>query len=41
MIYGLLVILIILLCVKIYMLKKTAREIAEKFADRLQTDTNT
>ncbi len=41
MIYGLLAILIILLCVKIYMLKKTAREIAEKFADRLQTDTNT
>lgn len=29
------------LCLKIYILKKSAREIADAFADRLQTDTNT
>lgn len=32
---------IVLMTVKIYLLKKSAREIADKFADRLQTDTNT
>ena len=41
MVYGLLCIIIIALCVKIYLLKKSAREIASEFADRLQTDTNT
>lgn len=34
-------IIIIALCVKIYILKKSAREITLEFADRLQTDTNT
>ena len=41
MFYGLLCIIIIALCVKIYLLKKSAREIASEFADRLKTDTNT
>ena len=41
MVYGLLCIVIIALCVKIYLLKKSAREIANEFVDRLQTDTNT
>ena len=41
MIYGLLSIIIIALCVKIYLMKKSTREIANEFADRLQTDTNT
>jgi hypothetical protein len=44
MVYGLvgiLCIVIIALCVKIHLLKKAAREIADAFADRLQTDTNT
>ena len=41
MIYGLLSIVIIALCVKIYLMKKSIREIANEFADRLQTDTNT
>ena len=44
MVYGLVGILcavIAALCIKIYLLKKTAREIADGFADRLQTDTNT
>lgn len=44
MIYGVVVILacmIGILCIKIYLLKKSAREIADEFADRLQTDTNT
>lgn len=41
MFYGLLCIIIIVLCVKIYLLKKSAREIASEFADRLKTDTNT
>lgn len=43
MVYGLLGLLgliIIVLCVKILLLKKSAREIAAEFADRLQTDTN-
>ena len=34
-------VVIILLIVKIYMLKKSAREISEQFADRLKNDTNT
>ena len=44
MVYGLvgvLCIVIAALCIKIYLLKKSAREIADAFADRLQTDTNT
>ncbi|MBR1750507.1 MAG: HAMP domain-containing histidine kinase, partial [Ruminococcus sp.] len=41
MVYGLLGIIIIALCVKIYLMKRSAREIANEFADRLQTDTNT
>ncbi|MBQ8960509.1 MAG: HAMP domain-containing histidine kinase [Ruminococcus sp.] len=41
MVYGLLCIIIIALCVKIYLMKRSAREIANEFADRLQTDTNT
>lgn len=38
---GILCVIIIVLCVKIYLLKRSAREIADEFADRLQTDTNT
>ena len=38
---GILSAIVIALCIKIYVLKKSAREIAEKFADRLKTDTNT
>ncbi|MDE5564513.1 MAG: sensor histidine kinase, partial [Oscillospiraceae bacterium] len=38
---GVLCVIIIALCVKIYLLKRSAREIADEFADRLQTDTNT
>lgn len=38
---GVLCVIIIILFVKIYLLKKSAREIADEFADRLQTDTNT
>lgn len=34
-------VVIILLIAKIYMLKKSAREISEQFADRLKKDTNT
>ncbi len=44
MVYGLIGILsviIIVLCIKIYSLKRSAREIANEFADRLRTDTNT
>ena len=44
MIYGLAGILFIVtvaLCIKIYYLKRSAREIADAFADRLKTDTNT
>lgn len=41
MVYGLLCIIILALCVKIYLMKKSAREIANEIADRLQTDTNT
>lgn len=41
MVYGLLYIIILALCVKIYLMKRSAREIANEFADRLQTDTNT
>lgn len=41
MVYGLLGIIIIALCIKIYLMKKSAKEIADAFADRLQTDTNT
>ncbi len=43
MVYGLLGLLgliIFALCLKIYLLKKSAREIAAEFADRLRTDTN-
>ena len=41
MVYGLLGIIIIVLCLKIYLMKRSARDIANEFADRLQTDTNT
>lgn len=41
MVYGLLGTVIFLLCVKIYLLKKSAGEISEGFARRLETDTNT
>lgn len=41
MVYSLLCIVIIALCIKIYLLKKSAREISKEFADRLKTDTNT
>lgn len=44
MVYGLvgmLSVVIIALCLKIYLMKKSAREISREFADRLQTDTNT
>lgn len=41
MVYGLLCVVIIMLCVKIFLMRKAAVEIAEAFADRLQTDTNT
>ena len=41
MIYSLLAILLIAAVVKIILLKKTAREITDEFADRLKNDTNT
>ncbi|MGN0664959.1 MAG: sensor histidine kinase [Huintestinicola sp.] len=41
MVYSLLGIIIIALCVKIHLMKKSAREISKEFADRLQIDTNT
>lgn len=41
MLYGLLVILLTAAVIKIILLKKTAREITEDFADRLKNDTNT
>ncbi len=41
MVYGLLCAVIAALCIKIYLLKKTAREISDGFEDRLKTDTNT
>lgn len=41
MVYGLLFIIIIALCVKIFLMRKAAAEIAEEFSDRLKTDTNT
>lgn len=40
-IIGILFIIVILLAIKIYLLRKAAREISESFADRLMTDTNT
>ena len=41
MLYGLLAVIIILLIIKIYLLKRSAREISDSFADKLHTDTNT
>lgn len=41
MVYSLLCVVIFALCVKIYLMKKSAKEISSAFADRLQTDTNT
>lgn len=41
MVYGLLIILLIAAIFKIITLKKTARVLANDFADRLKTDTNT
>jgi len=38
---GGLCIIIICLCIKLYLLKKATKEIADDFADKLQTDTNT
>ena len=38
---GIMSVVIIVLCIKIYLMKKSSREIADEFADRLQTDTNT
>ena len=38
---GILCAVIIVLCIKIHLLKKSAFEIAEQFADRLENDTNT
>ena len=38
---GILIIIILVLAVKIVLLQKSADEIAEEFADRLTTDTNT
>lgn len=40
MLYGLFCVVIIALCLKIFLMRKAAVEIAEEFADRLQTDTN-
>lgn len=41
MIYGLLCVIIVILLAKIFIMRKSVREITEAFADRLQTDTNT
>lgn len=41
MVYSLLGIIIIALCIKIYLIKTSVREISVVFADKLQTDTNT
>ena len=41
MLYCLLCVIIILLCIKIYLMKISAREISSAFAERLETDTNT
>lgn len=41
MVYGLLCVIIVILGMKVYLMKQSAREIADAFADRLQTDTNT
>lgn len=41
MVYGLLGIIIAILCIKVYLLKKSANEISDEFADRLKEDTNT
>ena len=38
---GIMSVIIIVLCIKIYLMKKSSREIADEFVDRLQTDTNT
>lgn len=40
-IVGVMAVLIITLSIKIYLLKRSAKEIAEEFADKLHTDTNT
>lgn len=40
-IVGILILIILLLSIKIYLLKKSAKEIETEFADRLETDTNT
>ena len=41
MVYSLLCLIITVLCVKIILMKKSAREIVSELSDRLQTDTNT
>jgi len=41
MVYSLLCIIIIVLCIKIHLIKKSVREISIALADKLQTDTNT
>lgn len=38
---GILSAIVLALCIKIFSLKRSAREIADSFADRIQTDTNT
>jgi hypothetical protein len=38
---GCLLLIVAILCIKIHLLRKAAKEIAEAFADRLITDTNT
>lgn len=38
---GALCVIIVILCVKIYLLKRSAHEIADEFADRINNDTNT
>ena len=38
---GLLTLALILLLIKLYLMRKSARELAEAFAERLETDTNT
>lgn len=40
-IVGILILIILLLSIKIYLLKKSAKEIETEIADRLETDTNT
>ena len=38
---GILMLIIVVLCVKIFMIKRSIREIADGFAGKIETDTNT